>query len=328
MAKTDLYPFLFKTIYKEKIWGGDKIKSHLEKDFGALPNCGETWEISTVPGDVSEVANGALEGTSLKELINIYKDELVGKKNYEEYKDDFPLLIKFIDANDDLSVQVHPDDDLATTRHGSRGKTEMWYIIQADEEASLITGFNREMNRELYQEYDSKNQISELLNREVVNKGDVFYIPAGRIHTIGKGILLAEIQQSSDVTYRIYDFDRKDSQGNYRELHNDLALDALDYTFHKEYRNTYVDDHNKCNNLVTSTYFKTNKFTITESIERDYSTLDSFIIYICIEGEALIQYSDNQEINIKKGEVYLLPAIYKNTTIKPLVESIFLEVST
>lgn len=328
MPKTDLYPLLFKTIYKEKIWGGNKIKSLLGKDYGSLSNCGETWEISTVPGDVSEVANGALAGTSLKELIRTYKDELVGEKNYEEYKDDFPLLIKFIDANDDLSVQVHPDDDLATTRHGSRGKTEMWYIVQADEGSSLITGFNREMNRELYQEYDSNNQISELLNRETVNKGDVFYIPAGRIHTIGKGILLAEIQQSSDVTYRIYDFDRKDQHGNYRELHNDLAIDALDYTYHEQYRNTYVDDQNKCNNLVTSTYFKTNKFTITEPTDRDYSALDSFIIYICIDGEVIIQYSDNQEIKMKKGDVYLLPAIYKNTTIKPLGKSVFLEVST
>jgi len=203
-----LYPLKFKTIFKDKIWGGQKIKTILNKDFGKLPNCGETWEISGVEGNISEVSEGELEGQSLTELIRIYKSDLVGFNIYKKYKDEFPLLIKFIDATEDLSIQVHPGDNLAKKRHNSFGKTEMWYVLQADEGASLIAGFNKELTKESYKEYFESGNLDEILNREIVTKDDVFFLPAGRVHTIGKGIMIAEIQQTSDITYRIYDFNR------------------------------------------------------------------------------------------------------------------------
>ena len=213
-----LYPLKFKTIYKEKIWGGHKINTHLNKDFSPLDNCGETWEISGVEGNISITENGNLSGKSLTELIKEYKSELVGNSVYEKFGNEFPLLIKFIDANADLSVQVHPNDELAEKRHGSKGKTEMWYIFQADENSSLISGFKRPLDKKVYQDHLASGSLDQILNREKVETGDVFFIPAGRVHTIGKGILLTEIQQTSDVTYRIYDFDRIDKNGNKREL--------------------------------------------------------------------------------------------------------------
>ena len=226
-----LYPLKFHPIFKDKIWGGKKIQSILKKDFSPLDNCGESWEISGVPDSESKIKNGQLSGHTLNQVIREYKGRLLGIRVYEKFENQFPLLIKFIDANDDLSIQVHPEDELAWKRHKSFGKTEMWYIIQADENAELIAGFNKEMNKNLYMDHFHNGTLIDVLNREKVKAGDVFFIPAGRIHTIGKGLLLAEIQQSSDVTYRIYDFERKDSNGNTRELHIDEALDAIDYNF-------------------------------------------------------------------------------------------------
>ena len=225
-----MYPLLFKTIFKDKIWGGEKIHTILGKDFSPLPNCGETWEISGVKGTISEVKDGALAGKDLVSLINEYKGKLVGEKVYKQFGNEFPLLIKFIDANDDLSIQVHPGDQLAKERHDSFGKTEMWYILQADEGAKLNAGFNNEINEAIYLEHLKKNTLDEILNFEKVKAGDVFFLPAGRVHYIGKGVCLAEIQQTSDITYRIYDFDRKDDKGNTRELHTEQALAAIDYT--------------------------------------------------------------------------------------------------
>ncbi|NVK83495.1 MAG: class I mannose-6-phosphate isomerase, partial [Cytophagia bacterium] len=204
MTKRYLYPLKFDTIFKEKIWGGTKIKDVLGKDFSPLKNCGETWEISGVPGNLSKVSDGVLKGSTLPELIEEFKDELVGEKVYEAFGNEFPLLVKFIDAAQDLSIQVHPDDKLAKARHNSLGKSEMWYIFQADKGSKLISGFNRETNREEYLQYLNSGKLTEILNEEEVHDGDCFYLPAGRVHTIGKGLLLAEIQQSSDVTYRIY----------------------------------------------------------------------------------------------------------------------------
>ena len=225
-----LYPLTFETIFKDKIWGGQKINTVLGKDFSPLPNCGETWEVSDVEGNVSLVKEGALQGKSLRELVAQYKGELVGNHVYEQYGDRFPLLIKFIDANDDLSIQVHPNDELAKQRGVGHGKTEMWYIIQADEGAKLNSGFKREVEKEEYVKAVADNTIQDLLNIESVQPGDVFFLPAGRVHYIGKGLLLAEIQQTSDTTYRIYDFDRVDAtSGQKRELHTDLAVDAIDY---------------------------------------------------------------------------------------------------
>lgn len=321
---SELYPLKFKTQFKDKIWGGNKIKTILGKDFSPLPNCGETWEISGVKGNISEVENGALKGTDLVSLIEKYKEKLVGKSVYQKFGNEFPILIKFIDANDDLSIQVHPDDKLAKERHNSFGKTEMWYVFQADKNAKLNTGFAKKTSKEEYIKHLNSNTLDQILNFENVAVGDVYFLPAGRVHYIGKGICLAEIQQTSDVTYRIYDFDRKDDKGNLRELHTDLAVDAIDYGFYPEYKSKYKEAKNESVNLVTCNYFETNLIDANQIVSRNYKQLDSFVIYICVDGEATIEV-ENANINIKKGESILLPAELKNVKIIPKPNAKLLE---
>ncbi|RVU00107.1 mannose-6-phosphate isomerase [Mucilaginibacter limnophilus] len=309
-----LYPLKFKTIYKDKIWGGQKMKTYLHKDFGDLPNCGETWEISGVKSDVSVVANGELEGKSLADLLEEYKGELVGEKVYERFGNTFPLLVKFIDANEDLSIQVHPDDELAKKRHNSFGKTEMWYVIEADPGSTLITGFNQEVNEQVYLEKFNSGHLTDILNREDVAAGDIYFLPAGRVHTIGAGLLIAEIQQTSDITYRIYDFDRVDDKGNKRELHVEEALAAIDYKFYPEYKTQYAHSKNEAVEAVTCQYFTTNVLDFTEGTTRDYSSIDSFIIHVCVEGAYTIKY-EGGELAVKMGESILLPATINNIEI-------------
>ncbi len=301
-----LYPLKFKTIYKEKIWGGQKIKTYLHKDFGNLPNCGETWEISGVKSDVSVVANGELKGESLADLLEKYQGDLVGEKVYKQFGNIFPLLIKFIDANEDLSIQVHPDDELAEERHDSFGKTEMWYIIEADPGSTLISGFNRELTEREYLDKFNSGHLTDILNKEDAKAGDVFFLPAGRVHTIGKGLLIAEIQQTSDITYRIYDFDRVDDKGNKRELHTEEALAAIDYKHYPDYKTKYEPEKDKAVELVSCPYFTTNLLDFTKNTSRDYSTLDSFVIYVCIEGEFALKYRD-AAYPVKMGDCILLP---------------------
>jgi len=312
----DLYPLKFKTIYKDKIWGGKKIQTVLLKDFGNLPNCGETWEISGVKGNVSVVSDGDLKGQNLEQILKEYKENLVGDKVYSKYGNEFPLLVKFIDANDDLSVQVHPDDNLAKKRHASFGKTEMWYIIQADANATLNSGFNRPLTKEQYLEYFNHGKLMDILNIEKVQVDDVYFLPAGRVHYIGKGCLLAEIQQSSDVTYRIYDFDRKDDKGNPRELHTDQSIDAIDFTYHKDYKSPYIDKVNAVVPLVSCPYFTTNKLHFNESISRDFTGLDSFVIYVCMSGELTMEYGSGST-SLKTGEAILVPASIKKINLIP-----------
>lgn len=311
-----LYPLKFHPIFKDKIWGGKKIQSILKKDFSPLDNCGESWEISGVPGNTSKIKNGQFSGQTLNQIVKEFKGRLLGKRVYEKFENEFPLLIKFIDANDDLSIQVHPNDDLAWKRHKSFGKTEMWYILQADENAKLIAGFNQKMNKNAYLENFKNGTLMDVLNKEKVEEGDVFFIPAGRIHTIGKGLLLAEIQQSSDVTYRIYDFNRKDSNGNTRELHIDEALDAIDYDFYSEYKTYYEDKIGQPIEIVKSTYFTTNKLTLNSKISRDIKSMDSFVIYICLEGEGHIEHKDTRT-RIVMGEVLLMPAELNQYSLIP-----------
>ncbi|MEK6477688.1 type I phosphomannose isomerase catalytic subunit [Catalinimonas sp. 4WD22] len=311
---SELYPLKFRTIFKDKIWGGEKIKTILGKDFSPLPNCGETWEISGVEGNISEVAEGALAGKNLKELIQQYQGELVGERVYGKFQDEFPLLVKFIDANDDLSIQVHPDDALAKKRHNSFGKTEMWYIFQADEGSKLISGFNQPMSKEKYLEAFNSGKLTEILNQEPVKADDVFFLPAGRVHTIGKGLLLAEIQQTSDITYRIYDFDRTDAQGNKRELHVDEALDAIDYRHYEAYKTKYEPKLNEAVKLASCQYFETNRIEANRAIERNYQGLDSFVIYVCMEGEAEI-IADGKGYPMQKGDSYLIPASIQHTKL-------------
>lgn len=307
------YPLKFKTIFKDKIWGGDKISTFLNKDFSPLSNCGETWEISGVKSDVSIVKNGLLEGESLSALLEKFKSELVGESVYNRFGNEFPLLVKFIDANDDLSIQVHPDDELAKKRHNSFGKTEMWYIIQADEGAKLIAGFNQEVNESIYLDKLNNGKLNEILNEEEAEAGDVFFLPAGRVHTIGKGLLIAEIQQTSDITYRIYDFDRVDDKGNKRELHTQEALAALDYKFYPEYKSLYTKELNKPVEVVTCPYFTTNILEYSTSVSRDYS-FDSFVIHVCVQGSYTLTYAEGT-LEVKMGDCVLIPATLKEVKL-------------
>ncbi|MGV8092568.1 MAG: type I phosphomannose isomerase catalytic subunit [Mangrovibacterium sp.] len=313
----NLYPLKFTPIYMDKIWGGQKIKTELGKDFGNLPNCGESWEISGVSGNVSVVSNGFLAGNDLEELIEIYMGDLVGDRVYEKFSVEFPLLIKFIDANDDLSVQVHPNDKLAKERHQAFGKTEMWYVLQADKGAKLNCGFNKPLDANEYLQKLSAGKLMDILNFTEVKAGDIFFMPAGRVHAIGKGILVAEIQQTSDVTYRIFDYNRKDANGNERELHTDLALAAIDFTYHDNFRTEYKTELNKSSEVVSCDYFKTSILEFDKIIEKDIYELDSFVIYICVEGEYEIAGQGSAE-RAKKGETILVPASMSQFQLKPL----------
>ncbi|MBD3748276.1 MAG: class I mannose-6-phosphate isomerase [Sphingobacteriales bacterium] len=310
-----LYPLKFKTIFKDKIWGGQKIKSYLGKDFSPLPNCGETWEISGVKSDVSVIANGTLSGTSLADLLASEKENLVGKNVYKRFGNEFPLLIKFIDANEDLSIQVHPDDELAKKRHDSFGKTEMWYVIQADEGATLISGFNQEVDKAFYLEKFNSGHLTDILNKEEVKADDVFFLPAGRVHTIGKGLLIAEIQQTSDITYRIYDFDRVDDKGHKRALHVEEALDAIDYHHYDEYKTAYQPKKNHAVELVDCPYFTTNLLDYNKNTQRDYSDLDSFVIHVCLAGEYILNYGA-EELPVNMGDCVLIPATTQQVVLE------------
>jgi len=258
MSKPDLYPLMFEPVLKPTLWGGRKLGTALGKPLPPNELIGESWEVSGVKDNISVVANGPLQGRLLTDLMDTYKSDLLGAGVYERYPDEFPLLIKFIDANQDLSIQVHPDDELARQRHNSFGKTEMWYVIDAEPGATLISGFNRPTSRAEYLEYFHNGRLMELLNRESVAPGDVFFLPAGRVHTIGKGLLIAEIQQTSNITYRIYDFDRVDKDGNKRQLHTEEALDAIDYRFYHATRTCCPPHANKLpsHRLLPPPYWK------------------------------------------------------------------------
>lgn len=320
-----LYPLKFNPIYKEKIWGGEKLHSILNKNVGDIKKCGESWEISGVQENLSIVSNGYLAGNNLEELIEIYMGELVGDKVFIKFGIEFPLLIKYIDANDVLSIQVHPDDKLAKKRHNAYGKTEMWYIIQADKKSEIITGFRKKVNKPTYIDHLKNKSLADILNFEQAIESDVFFIPSGRVHAVGKGILLAEIQQTSDITYRIYDWDRKDDRGKNRELHTELALDAIDYYFYDNYKTNYNEMLNETSLLIHCDYFITNLLHFDQPIKKDYDFLDSFVIYMVLQGEFRINFN-NDSVHVKLGESVLLPASLENITLNPLKESKILEV--
>ncbi len=314
---SSLYPLKFKTIYLEKIWGGNRLNTILNKDYGNLPNCGESWEISAVEGNVSVVENGFLAGNNLQEIIEIYMGDIVGDKVFKKFGEEFPLLIKFIDAQDDLSIQVHPNDELSKKRHSAYGKTEMWYIVDAEKGALINSGFNQELTKEKYIEYSENGKLTDLLHYDETSEGDVFFIPAGRVHAIGKGVLVAEIQQTSDVTYRIFDYNRKDDKGNLRDLHTDLAVDAIDFTTVTEYKTKYEVEQNKSSEIVSCNYFTTNILKFDSIIDKNYHLLDSFIIYMCLEGNFEIEYDGGTE-KVNKGETVLIPASLETFILKPL----------
>jgi len=301
-----LYPIKFTPILKERLWGGKKLETVLGKPI-EQDRVGESWELSGVPGNVSKVANGPYAGRSLEELIDSYPEALLGGEVLDRFGTDFPILIKFIDAREDLSIQLHPGDELAQKRHNSFGKTEMWYIMDAEEGSELIIGFNRDVSREEYQEALNSGRLLELLHHEQVEKGDTFFINSGKIHAIGGGIMLAEIQQSSDVTYRVYDFDRRDAEGKPRELHTDLALDAMDFTKRDDFRIAYSREKNSSNAMVDSAYFRTSYLELDTSITREFKTSDSFRAYVCVGGSASLELG-SYSVPIGKGETALLPA--------------------
>lgn len=307
------YPIKFRPILQDKIWGGDKLKNELNKPTNR-ERVGESWEISGVKGYVSVVDNGSEKGTNLQELIEKYQGGLVGKKIYEQFGNDFPLLIKFIDAKTDLSVQLHPNDELAKQRHNSFGKTEMWFVMQADEGAKLNIGFNKTVDQQEYLDHLENGKLLEILNFEEVKKGDSVFINTGKVHAIGAGVLLAEIQQTSDITYRIYDWDRVDDEGNSRELHTALAIDAIDFEKKEDYKLSYDKTENQSSEVASCEYFTTNYLPVSGTVSKDFSAIDSFVIYMCIDGEVTIEAHGKKE-SLEKGESILIPANLKNFKI-------------
>ncbi|MFC4818065.1 MULTISPECIES: type I phosphomannose isomerase catalytic subunit [unclassified Flavobacterium] len=300
-----VYPLVFKPILKDRIWGGTKLASYLNKEIPS-PTTGESWEISTVPGDVSVIANGIYAGMNFNDLISQYTSELLGTKVFERFGYDFPLLFKFLDAKEDLSIQLHPNDELAKKRHNSFGKTEMWYVMQADENARLIVGFKEKSSPEEYLKHLNDKTLVSILEQIPIKQGDVFFLETGTIHAIGAGIVIAEIQQTSDITYRVYDFDRKDANGNLRELHVDLALEAINYN-RVEAKKEYSNINNQSNLVVDCPYFTTNVFPLNGQVVKT-NTSDSFIVYMCTEGN--FEISIGKEVySFQKGETFLLPAL-------------------
>ena len=322
-----IYPLKFHPILKQTIWGGDKI-NQLKQISNGQPAVGESWEISAVEGFESEVANGAYRGYTLRSLVRLLKEELVGADNYARFKDNFPLLVKFIDAHDDLSVQVHPDDGLAMQRHHCLGKTEMWYVLGADKDAHLIAGFSQKISPKQYREMVADGSFVDALYSYSVKPGDVYYIPAGRVHSLGKGTMVAEVQETSDITYRIFDYNRRDKDGHLRQLHVAEALDAIDFDDTAgEAKIDYQLDDNEPVEVVSSPKFTTSVYHLTDEVTCDYSDLDSFVILICTEGSCRVVMDAAKE-TICAGETLLLPAATKNVQLLPSPKATLLEVYT
>ena len=319
-----LYPFTFEPILKKIIWGGSDI-CPFKGISPVQEGIGESWELSHVEGNYSVVANGELKGQSLDDLIRTYGKQLLGEHVMEQFGTTFPLLIKFIDARDNLSIQVHPDDELAKKRHNSFGKTEMWYVVKATPDAALYSGFSQQIDAEEYVKRVENNTIMDVLQRYNVHEGDVFFLPAGRVHAIGSGCFIAEIQQTSNITYRIYDYNRKDANGKGREWHTELAKDAIDYTLYPDYRTHYKAHTNATVQLANCKYFTTNLIDLDTIMVRDFSQLDSFVVYICMEGRETLRDNKGNEILVHQGQTVLIPADTDVVTISPVPGVKFME---
>lgn len=307
-----LYPFTFEPILKERIWGGTKLKDLLHKN-STSDSTGESWELSAVPTDVSVVANGIFKGKNLNELIQQFPEELLGKSVLNRFGEQFPLLFKYLDAREDLSIQLHPNDALAAKRHNSLGKTEMWYVMQADKDARIIVGFKKDSSKDEYLQHIQDKKLLTILNEVPVKKGDVFFLETGTIHAIGAGILLAEIQQTSDVTYRIYDFDRLDAEGNTRELHIDLSLDAINYQS-KSSQINYPKEENKSNIVIECPFFNTRLIPLNGHLSIEKAN-DSFVVFMCTDGSFDLHVA-SVTYHYTTGDTVLLPAIFTQFTIK------------
>lgn len=323
---SELYPLKFEPILKEKIWGGDALVNQYHKKTSGSPKIGESWELSSLSGNLSVVSNGFLAGNNIEELIEVYMGDITGDAVFEKFGNEFPLLIKLIEAGEDLSIQVHPGNEMAKEKHTAYGKTEMWYILDSEKGAKIFTGFNEGVTKASYQKAIETGALADIMNIESAIAGDVFFTPAGRIHAIGAGTVLVEIQQASDVTYRVFDWNRKSTRGISRDLHMELALEAIDFkaTGKNKFRKELTI--NNTENLVSCEFFNTNIIWFNDQISKDYNLTDSFIIYICTEGEFRIRWDGNSEI-VSKGETVLLPAMIKEVLLEPVIETKLLEVS-
>ena len=314
--------FKFSPILKNTIWGGTKI-APFKNIHTQLRKIGESWEVSGVPGNETVVSEGPYAGRKLHDLVAELKEQLVGRANYERFGNEFPLLIKFIDARDDLSIQVHPTDEIAHRQGRERGKTEMWYLMPSEPDATLLCGLRKQITPEEYKQMVSEKTIVDAIARYPVKEGDCFFLPAGRIHAIGSGCFLAEIQQTSDVTYRIYDFDRHDDLGRPRELHTELAAESINYEVLPDYQTHYTPQKDQGVQLVECPYFTTSVYDLTEPMTIDYSELDSFVILIGLSGAGIVTESDGSRFVLRAGETVLLPATTTQLTVEGTVK--FLE---
>jgi len=322
---SDLYPLKFEPVLKERIWGGDALVKRYGKKGDSLSKFGESWEISGVSGNLSVVSNGFLAGNNIEELIEVYLGDITGESVYEKFGIEFPLLIKLIEARTDLSIQVHPGNALARERHNAYGKTEMWYILEGDGESRIYTGFAEPITKELYLDALREDRVAELLNVEKAEPGDAFYTPSGRVHAIGAGTLLVEIQQTSDITYRIYDWGRNDAGGKSRDLHTDLALDAIDFSASGKNKIRKELQPNKTETLVSCEFFTVNILNFNKRIARDYNLIDSFVIYFCVVGKFRIRWEENTEV-VTRGETILLPALIREVILEPEPSARILEI--
>ena len=314
--------FKFSPILKNTIWGGTKI-APFKNIHTQLRKIGESWEVSGVPGNETVVSEGPYAGRKLNDLVAEQKEQLVGRANYERFGNEFPLLIKFIDARDDLSIQVHPTDEIAHRQGRERGKTEMWYLMPSEPDATLLCGLRKQITPEEYKQMVSEKTIVDAIARYPVKEGDCFFLPAGRIHAIGSGCFLAEIQQTSDVTYRIYDFDRHDDLGRPRELHTELAAESINYEVLPDYQTHYTPQKDQGVQLVECPYFTTSVYDLTEPMTIDYSELDSFVILIGLSGAGIVTEADGSRFVLRAGETVLLPATTTQLTVEGTVK--FLE---
>jgi mannose-6-phosphate isomerase len=322
---SELYPLKFEPFLKEKIWGGTALVNRYNKKADPFLKYGESWELSAISDNLSVVSNGFLAGNNIEELIEVYMGDITGDTVFEKFGNEFPLLIKLIEAREDLSIQVHPGNILAKERHQAYGKTEMWYILESEKNSKIFTGFKDPVTRESYIESVKNGYIADLMNVENPVPGDTFFTPSGRIHAIGAGIILVEIQQTSDITYRIFDWNRKNPNGKSRELHTELALEAIDFAAAGKNKISKELILNKTRNLVSCEFFNTNIISFNERIDKDYYLIDSFVIYFCIDGEFMIRWEGNSE-PVSKGETVLLPAMIKEVILEPLPESKLLEI--
>ncbi len=316
-----LYPLLFGPNLHSVVWGGNQLRPYKGLEFSDEP-IGESWEVSAVPSSTSLISNGGWKGKDLITAINEQPEAILGKAVNEKYQGKLPLLVKFIDAKKDLSIQVHPNDEMAMREHGKMGKSEMWYVIKADEGAHLYAGFKKEITSEEYQQRIADGSITEVLADHQVKAGDVFYLPAGRVHAICGGIMLAEVQQSSDVTYRIFDYNRPGMDGKPRELHTELAAKALDYHVEENYRTEYIDSTNKATQIIDTPFFDVRVMEISKPFHRDLRKYDSFVISMCIEDDCKIRVrSTGDEILLKEGHSTLIPSAIADYDVIPLKEN-------